>query len=108
MPTARDKVLEIEAKLAEESATFAEINGVCQLVLVGDGGGSWLMKSRGTPSISEGTGDADCTLRMSARDYLELAEGRSDTRQLFFSGRLEVEGDLSLAIKLGSWLEPVR
>jgi predicted lipid carrier protein YhbT len=42
---------------------------------------------------------------MSAEDYLELSEGRSDTRQLFFSGRLRVEGDLGLAIKLGGWLE---
>jgi putative sterol carrier protein len=105
MATARDKMLEAQAKLAAEPATLAELGGVCQLVLAGDGGGSWLLKFRGTPSVTEGTGEADCTLHMSAEDYLELAEGRLDTRQLFFSGRLRVEGDLGVAIKLGGWLE---
>ena len=106
MATARDKLLEIQAKLAAEPTTPAELGGVCQLVLEGDGGGSWLLRFRGTPSVAEGAGEADCTLRLSAEDCLELTEGRSDTRQLFFSGRLRVEGDLGLAIRVGAWLEP--
>jgi putative sterol carrier protein len=106
MATARDKLREIEAKLAAEPTTSAELGGACQLVLDGDGGGSWLLKFRGTPGVVDGAGEADCTLRLSAEDYLGLAEGRSDTRQLFFAGRLRVEGDLGLAIKVGAWLEP--
>ncbi len=95
----------METKLAAEPAAAAEVGAVCQLVLEGDGGGNWLIRLRGGPNVTEGAGDADCTLRLSARDYVEMTEGLSDARQLFFSGRLRVEGDLSVAIKFGTLLE---
>ncbi len=45
---------------------------------------------------------------MAAADFVELWQGRTDMQQLFFSGRLRVEGDLSLAIKLQGVLELMR
>ena len=37
---------------------------------------------------------------MAARDFIDVVEGRADRRALFFMGRLSVEGDWALAMKL--------
>jgi predicted lipid carrier protein YhbT len=39
---------------------------------------------------------------MAASDFIDLVEGRKDRRALFFMGKLTVEGDWGLAMKLKS------
>jgi ubiquinone biosynthesis protein UbiJ len=58
--------------------------------------------------MSEGAGEAQCTVSLKAADFVRLQQAETDTQQLFFSGQLRVEGDLSLAIRLGSILEALR
>jgi putative sterol carrier protein len=59
------------------------------------------------PGIAEGDGEADCTIRMAAADFIRLAEGTADSRMLFFSGKLKVDGDMGLALKLKKLLMAV-
>jgi putative sterol carrier protein len=42
----------------------------------------------------------DVVLRLSAADFLAVLAGRENADMLFMSGRLEIEGDHALALKL--------
>jgi putative sterol carrier protein len=51
-----------------------------------------------------GDGDADCTLTASADTFRELLDGDLDPTGAFMSGRLTVDGDMGLAMRLASLL----
>ena len=50
---------------------------------------------------------ADVRLRLDARDYFAVLEGRENADLLYMAGSLEIEGDLSLAIKLRTLFRPL-
>lgn len=52
------------------------------------------------PSISNDDEPADCTLRMDLSDFVALISGRLDGMSAFMTGRLKVEGSISVAMKL--------
>ena len=58
------------------------------------------MRLRGEVEVTEGDGEADCVVSMTADDFVQMLEGGATAQQLFFSGRLRVEGDLGLAVRL--------
>ena len=80
------------------------MNSVIQFNLAGDNGGQWYATIKdGKAEVTKGTAPApNMTLSMSASDYVDLMEGRVEAPQLFFAGKLQIEGDLGLAMKLGS------
>ena len=49
-------------------------------------------------------GEADCTLTASAETFQGMLDGDLDPTGAFMSGRLTVDGDMGLAMKLGSLL----
>ena len=55
-------------------------------------------------SAGDGDGDADCTLTASADTFRELLDGDLDPTGAFMSGRLTVDGDMGLAMRLASLL----
>ncbi len=80
---------------------------------IGDGGldGSvkFVIEGEGAIRIDEGgvsedDGDADCTVTSSADTFRALLDGELDPTAAFMSGRLAIEGDMGLAMKLGSLL----
>ena len=48
--------------------------------------------------------EADCTLTASADTFQSLLEGELDPTGAFMSGKLTVDGDMGLAMRLGSLL----
>jgi len=46
--------------------------------------------------------EADCTIKMSADDLGDLLSGDLDPTGAFMGGKMQVEGDMSVAMKLGS------
>jgi putative sterol carrier protein len=48
--------------------------------------------------------DADCVLTASPETFRELIDGALDPTQAFMSGRLRVDGDMGVAMKLGALL----
>lgn len=105
MAQVREKMREIQDKLTSLPEAFARFDAVYQFCVEGPGGGSWLLSLKGVPSLHEGTGPATCTIRVQADDFVNMCEGRTDAQQLFFSGRLEVQGDFGLAVKLPKLFE---
>lgn len=48
--------------------------------------------------------EADCTVVVSMENFIEIAEGNLNPQMAFMTGKLRVEGDMSLAMQLGSIL----
>lgn len=55
-------------------------------------------------SEASGGADADCTMTASADTFRAMLDGDLDPTAAFMSGRLKVDGDMGLAMKLGSTL----
>ena len=100
MTTAKDKMDEAAKRISDNSEQAKQIGAVYKFVLDGDGGGTWVMNLKDNPGVSEGEGDAQCTIKMAASDYVDMVEGRANGQQLFFTGKLKIEGDMGLAMKL--------
>lgn len=52
--------------------------------------------------VSQDDLDADCTIKVSKEDFIALASGNLDPMMAFMSGKLKVEGDMSVAMGLQS------
>ncbi|MCV0425248.1 MAG: SCP2 sterol-binding domain-containing protein [Roseibium sp.] len=52
--------------------------------------------------VSNEDGDADCTIKMSAEDLGDLLTGELNPTAAFMGGKMQVEGDMSVAMKLGN------
>ena len=108
MTTAKEKMDEAAGKITENKDKAGQIGAVYKFVLSGDGGGTWIMNLKDNPGVTEGEGTAACTIKMAASDYVDMVEGRANGQQLFFSGKLKIEGDMGLAMKLQKLTEVLK
>lgn len=46
----------------------------------------------------------DCTVKVSMADFTDMATGKQNPQMAFMMGKLKVEGDMSVALQLGSIL----
>lgn len=54
-----------------------------------------------TPNlVSNEDAEADCTIRISLDNFVEMGEGELSPTMAFMMGKLKVDGDLGLAMKL--------
>lgn len=90
-----EAVLRLSAKVADGSA----LTGVVKFVLSGEG--AILMDAQG---VRAGDGPADVTLTAATEVFVALLEGGLSPISAFMSGRLKIEGEMSLAMKLGKVL----
>ena len=52
--------------------------------------------------VSNDDQDAQCTLKMTLEDFIAMRNGEMDGMTAFMSGKLKVEGDMGIAMKLQS------
>jgi putative sterol carrier protein len=78
------------------------LSAVVQLDLHGPGGGSLRLRiAEGDLEVASGNAESpDVRLQISAGDCYELLAGRENAELLFMDGRMEIEGQLGLAMKL--------
>jgi predicted lipid carrier protein YhbT len=105
MTTAKDLLTRLNSQLQSKAAAARAFDASYKFILKGEGGGQWVASLRDPVGISESNGPADCTITLAATDFVDLFEGRVNGQQLFFSGRLQIDGDMSLALKLQSVTE---
>ncbi|GGB40937.1 sterol-binding protein [Roseibium aquae] len=65
---------------------------------LGDAGTIFLQGS----DVSNEDKDADCTISISSEDLAELLSGDLNPTAAFMGGKMKVDGDMSVAMKLGS------
>jgi predicted lipid carrier protein YhbT len=75
-------------------------NASYKFELTGEQPLSFVLDLRDPPAMHVDDRCADVTFKLSAPDFIEMAENRIDSRELFFGGRLRVDGDMGLALKL--------
>jgi putative sterol carrier protein len=56
------------------------------------------------PAVSNDDKDADCTLKMDFSDFSDLIDRKLDGMTAFMTGKLKIEGDMGVAMKLQSIL----
>ena len=95
-------------KMIDENKALASSTGaVYKFVLDGDGGGTFVINLKDNPGVTEGDGAANCTVKMGTTDFVDMIERRVDSRMLFFAGKVRVEGDIGLALKLKKILNTI-
>ena len=97
----------IASRVADESQQEAlkAIDAVYQFHVTGDDGGDWIIDLREC-TVGAGTNDdADCSITLASEDLIGLLDGSVNGTQLFMTGRLQVSGNMALALKLGDVLK---
>ncbi|GAB4561521.1 MAG: hypothetical protein Tsb0020_09070 [Haliangiales bacterium] len=84
-----------------------EVNAIFYFNITGDGGGEWTVDLvSDTPAVHKGdTGNAQCKIEVSSEDFQTMLNDPNAGMQLFFQGKLKVEGDPMLATKLQTFFE---
>jgi putative sterol carrier protein len=70
----------------------------------GDDGVLVLDASQVPNVISNEDTEAACTMAISLADFMEMADGKLDGTMAFMSGKLKIQGDMGVAMKLGPLL----
>jgi len=70
----------------------------------GDEGKLRLDTTKTPPVVDNEDSDADCTVAMSFEDFQAIRDGTLNSQMAFMSGKLQVQGDMSLAMQLSSVL----
>jgi putative sterol carrier protein len=103
----------VEGTLAEFAKRFRPeaargLRAVYQLNLTGEGGGLWyLTVADQTCQFAPGSApQPDVTVTMNTQDWEQLVAGQLDAVTAFFQGRIQVQGDLSLAGQLENIFGP--
>ncbi|WP_242342738.1 SCP2 sterol-binding domain-containing protein [Anaeromyxobacter terrae] len=79
-----------------------KISAVYQFNISGPGGGVWTVDCT-TPGgrIAEGHApNAKCTVAATDADFLNIVNGKLNAQMAFMSGKLKIQGDMGLAMKL--------
>ncbi len=102
-PTAKELIESMPEYFKPEKAQG--VNAVIQYHLAGEGGGDWVIRIQdGKCTVEEGTVEnPTLVLRMDASDYVDMIAGRLDGMTAFMTGKLQLEGDFTLATRLASF-----
>jgi putative sterol carrier protein len=70
-----------------------------------EGAGSWhVAVADGRATVTESTQAADCAIGLKEETLLKLLRGETKPATAFMLGRITVEGDMQLALRLGELL----
>ncbi len=78
------------------------VNAVIQFNLTGDNGGLfWLRIADGQCEAGQGQAEnPKMTLKAAADDWYAVSSGKLNAMQAFMSGKIKIEGDMGMAMKL--------
>ena len=66
-----------------------------------DGAGRWRVESEGDRLVvSESDAPADCVIRADEKTFLRIVRGEQSPMGAYMTGKVKVEGDLGLALRL--------
>ena len=66
-----------------------------------EGAGTWLVSvDDGRVSVTEGGGEADCTISASEENFAKMVAGELNPTTACMTGKLKIKGDMGAAMKL--------
>ena len=95
---------EITAEMAKRVAEKGAIDGKTVKFDFGDDGKLSIDGTADPAVVSNDDGDADCTVIVDMDVFEAIASGEENAQMAFMSGKLKVEGDMGIAMQLGSIL----
>lgn len=97
----------MKEKIAGNPELVQKLNTIYQFKLNGPGGGEWFVDlTKPGGEIGKGTNpQAKCTITMSDVDFISLVEGKLNSQMAFMTGKLKIQGDMGLALKLQNLLK---
>ena len=98
--TPKEYFSEMPAAFLKENA--GNLNATYLFDLSGDEGGTWFVQIRnGELVVGEGAKEnPDVVMRANAKDYVDIAEGRSNPMLAMATGKFKIQGNIGLAMKL--------
>ena len=93
---------EITAKMKEGAAKKSAFGNTVKFST--DQGVVYIDGNTTPPNVSNDDKDADCTLKMDFSDFSDLIDRKLDGMTAFMTGKLKIEGDMGVAMKLQSIL----
>ncbi|WP_075981675.1 SCP2 sterol-binding domain-containing protein [Bacillus massilinigeriensis] len=93
-------------RINESPEGISGVNVTYQFNLSGEEAGVYQLKfAEQTGKLIEGENEkANCTLKLSDKNFLKLINGTLNPTTAFMMGKVKIEGDLGLAMKLQSIL----
>jgi putative sterol carrier protein len=93
---------EKEAPAKAKPEKLKDINAITQINLSGPLGGSWTVIIKDQKlQITEGIHAAPTlTLKMQDKDFMDIVNGKISAEKAFFTGRVQFNGNISVALKL--------
>jgi putative sterol carrier protein len=93
-----DFISQLGKNIALDPNIVTRVNGIYKFVIDGK---SWIVDLKNPPgSVKEGDGTADCTITMKSDDFIDMMSGKLDGQSAFVQGKLKVQGNIGLALKL--------
>ena len=89
---------EITAKMKEGASKKSAFGNTVKFST--DQGVVYIDGNANPPAISNDDKDADCTLKMDFSDFSDLIDRKLDGMTAFMTGKLKIEGDMGVAMKL--------
>ena len=100
-PTPASIFASMAERVAADAGLAAKVGASFQFNLTGAHGGAWVVNMKNAAEVRSGALDgADCTITMSDADFVALAQGRLNPMAAFSSGRLKLQGNPMVAMKL--------
>ncbi len=89
-------------RLRSRPDVVAKINAVYQFNVSGPDGGAWSVDCTAPGGqVQAGTSPAArCTVVITAADLVSVVNGKLNPQMAFMSGKLKIQGDMGLAMKL--------
>ncbi|HYC05740.1 MAG TPA: SCP2 sterol-binding domain-containing protein [Azospirillaceae bacterium] len=95
---------QIETEMKAKAANFAGLGAKVRFDF-GDQGSLFLDAKSGMPKVSRDAGEADTTLKISLDDFVKLSRGDLNPTWAFTTGKLKVQGNMGVALKLAGMME---
>ena len=93
---------ELTAKMKDGASKKSSFGNTVKFAT--DQGVVYIDGNQNPPSVTNDDKAADCTLRMDFSDFSDMIAGKLDGMTAFMTGKLKIEGDMGVAMKLQSIL----
>ncbi len=92
----------IPGKFQTKPDLVGKINAIYQFNISGPNGGKWSVDcTTAGGKVAEGTSpNARCIVTAVDADFLNIVNGKLNAQMAFMSGKLKIQGDMGLAMKL--------